>query len=44
MSADLNGIPDPSTVQPFVQQAGFPADLEMGPNGDLFYDGHRRGT
>src|SRR6185503_10063055 len=37
MSADLNGIPDPSTVQPFVQQAGFPADLEMGPNGDLFY-------
>jgi glucose/arabinose dehydrogenase/PKD repeat protein len=35
--ADANGLPDPANVQAFAQQASFPVDLEIGPNGDLFY-------
>jgi PKD repeat protein len=32
-----NGLPDPSMIQAFAQQASFPVDLEMGPGGDLLY-------
>jgi len=32
-----NGLPDPSTKEAFGQAAGFPVDLEFGPNGELFY-------
>ena len=37
LRADANGLPDPATKQAFAQAAGFPVDLEFGPNGELFY-------
>lgn len=32
-----NGMPDPNTVTPLVQQASNPVDLTTGPDGDLYY-------
>ena len=37
MHAGSNGLPDPATVQPFIQNAGNPVQLKIGPGGDLFY-------
>jgi glucose/arabinose dehydrogenase len=37
MKPDANGVPNPAAVTPFVQQAGDPVDLQIGPSGDLFY-------
>ena len=39
-----NGLPDPSQVSAFVTPAAGPVDLEIGPNGDLFYAGFDDGT
>ncbi len=37
MFADANGLPNPSTRTPFLNGATQPADLKIGPGGDLFY-------
>ena len=37
MRAGANGLPDPATVQNFVQVANNPVDLEMGSDGNLYY-------
>ncbi len=37
MFAGTNGLPDPSQRTALVQGAANPVDLEIGPNGDLFY-------
>ncbi len=40
-----NGDPDPANIQPFVQDPNsHPVDLEVGPNGDLFYVDMEDGT
>ncbi len=37
MPLGANGDPDPAQTAPFVRYAGSPVDLQIGPNGDLFY-------
>ena len=37
MPKGTNGLPDPGQVKPFVTDAESPVDLQIGPNGDLFY-------
>jgi PKD repeat protein len=37
MPVGSNGLPDPTRVQAFSSNASSPVDLEIGPNGDLFY-------
>src|SRR5919112_2495464 len=37
MPKGANGLPDPGQVKPFVTDAENPVDLQIGPNGDLFY-------
>ena len=37
MAAGANGLPDPTKITTFGAGASTPADLEIGPNGDLFY-------
>jgi PKD repeat protein len=37
MEADDSGVPDPNKVSPFVAGDVAPVDLQIGPNGDLFY-------
>ena len=37
MPPGANGLPNPATVQTFVAGRGNPVDLEVGPDGDLFY-------
>jgi glucose/arabinose dehydrogenase len=37
MFAGSNGLPDPSQIATFVDGAAGPVDLQIGPNGDLFY-------
>jgi uncharacterized repeat protein (TIGR01451 family) len=44
MMPGANGLPDPSNIQTFDSPAGFPVDLEAGPNGDLFYVDFDEGT
>jgi glucose/arabinose dehydrogenase len=44
MMPGANGLPDPNNVQDFIQGAGHPVDLEVGPNGDLFYADFEDGT
>jgi PKD repeat protein len=39
-----NGLPDPTKVQTFATGAAGPVDLEIGPNGDLFYADLNNGT
>jgi glucose/arabinose dehydrogenase len=36
-AAGANGTPDPSTVTVFAKSAGFPVDLQLGPDGALYY-------
>ena len=37
MYAGGNGLPDPANVQPFINDAAGPVQLQTGPDGDLFY-------
>ncbi|WP_272473957.1 LamG-like jellyroll fold domain-containing protein [Baekduia alba] len=37
MYPDANGVPDPTTRQPFADPADTPVDLEVGPGGALYY-------
>ena len=37
MPAGTNGLPDPTQIQQFDVGAPNPVDLEVGPNGDIFY-------
>ena len=37
MRRGSNGLPNPSTIETFVSAAGNPVDLEIGPDGDLYY-------
>jgi PKD repeat protein len=37
MPVGANGLPDPTRVQAFESSASEPVDLQIGPNGDLFY-------
>jgi glucose/arabinose dehydrogenase len=39
-----NGLPDPTSIQPFVQGAANPVDLKVGPDGDLYYPDLDGGT
>ncbi|HET8755685.1 MAG TPA: LamG-like jellyroll fold domain-containing protein [Solirubrobacteraceae bacterium] len=39
-----NGLPDPATRQTFVAQAAGPVELQMGPDGDLYYVDMNGGT
>jgi glucose/arabinose dehydrogenase len=44
MPLGTNGQPDPSRVQPLVNDASNPVDIESGPNGDLYYVDFDGGT
>ncbi|MGH3132546.1 MAG: LamG-like jellyroll fold domain-containing protein, partial [Gaiellaceae bacterium] len=44
MFAGANGLPDPTTVTPFVEGASFPVDLRFGPDGKLYYVDVATGT
>jgi glucose/arabinose dehydrogenase len=44
MPLGSNGQPDPSRVQPLVNDASNPVDIEPGPNGDLYYVDFDGGT
>ena len=44
MLAGANGLPDPATRATFVAGAGVPVDLQIGPEGDLFYVDFGGGT
>ncbi len=37
MQKGTNGLPDPAKLETFVAGAATPVDLQIGPNGDLFY-------
>jgi glucose/arabinose dehydrogenase len=43
MHPGSNGLPDPSTVSPFIVDAAGPVQLMTGPEGDLFYVGFEGG-
>jgi glucose/arabinose dehydrogenase len=44
MPADAAGEPDPARQEVFVMFAANPVDLEIGPDGDLYYLDHDGGT
>jgi glucose/arabinose dehydrogenase len=44
MQKGSNGLPDPATRKTFVAGAANPVDLQIGPNGDLFYVDFDGGT
>jgi glucose/arabinose dehydrogenase len=44
MQKGSNGLPDPATAQVFEAEAAGPVDLEMGPDGALYYVGLESGT
>jgi glucose/arabinose dehydrogenase len=44
MPKGTNGLPDPGQVKPLVTDAENPVDLQIGPNGDLFYADLDHGT
>ena len=44
MPLGANGEPDPTRVQPFVNEAANPVDIQSGPNGDLYYVDFDGGT
>ena len=44
MPIGSNGLPNPALVQTFATGASGPVDLEIGPNGDLFYADLNTGT
>ena len=37
MEKGTNGLPNPAKLKTFVAGAATPVDLQIGPNGDLFY-------
>ena len=44
MFAGGNGLPNPGNIKPFVEAAANPVDLEMGPDGNLYYVDFDGGT
>ncbi|CAN5874336.1 hypothetical protein BH18ACT11_BH18ACT11_00830 [soil metagenome] len=44
MPKGTNGLPNPGQLKPFVTGAENPVDLQVGPNGDLFYVDLNGGT
>jgi glucose/arabinose dehydrogenase len=44
MQNGTNGLPNPGQLKTFVDGAAAPVDLEIGPNGDLFYADLNGGT
>jgi glucose/arabinose dehydrogenase len=44
MQTGTNGLPNPGQLKPFVTNAENPVELEIGPNGDLFYVDFGGGT
>jgi uncharacterized repeat protein (TIGR01451 family) len=44
MFAGAGGLPDPASRATFIADAANPVDLEIGPNGDLFYVDFNGGT
>ena len=44
MFAGSNGLPDPATRQPFINQAANPVDIQVGPGGDIYYVDFDGGT
>jgi len=44
MFEGTNGHPNPSNIRPFVEAAANPVDLEMGPDGNLYYADFDGGT
>jgi glucose/arabinose dehydrogenase len=44
MPLGANGDPDPTRVEPFVNEAANPVDIQSGPNGDLYYVDFDGGT
>jgi glucose/arabinose dehydrogenase/PKD repeat protein len=44
MPKGADGLPNPGQVRPFVTDAENPVDLQVGPNGDLFYVDLNGGT
>jgi PKD repeat protein len=44
MRTGINGLPDPTQISDFAMGSSSPVDLEIGPNGDLFYDDFTGGT
>jgi PKD repeat protein len=44
MFPGTDGLPNPASRAPFVEAAAGPVDLEIGPNGDLFYVDFDGGT
>jgi glucose/arabinose dehydrogenase len=44
MQKGTNGLPNPGQLKTFVDGAAGPVDLEIGPNGDLFYADFNGGT
>jgi glucose/arabinose dehydrogenase/PKD repeat protein len=44
MKKGANGLPDPAKLETFVTEAAGPADLEIGPSGDLYYVDLEGGT
>jgi PKD repeat protein len=44
MPVGTSGLPDPTRVQSFEAAASGPVDLQIGPNGDLFYADLTNGT
>jgi glucose/arabinose dehydrogenase len=44
MFQGTNGQPNPSNIKPFVEAAANPVDLEMGPDGNLYYADFDGGT
>jgi glucose/arabinose dehydrogenase len=44
MEEGTNGLPNPGQLRTFVDGAAGPVDLQIGPNGDLFYVDFKGGT
>jgi glucose/arabinose dehydrogenase len=44
MTRGRDGLPDPASLKPIVAQAASPVDLEMSPDGELFYADVNGGT
>ncbi|MGY0232458.1 PQQ-dependent sugar dehydrogenase [Longispora urticae] len=44
MGVGANGLPDPTKIQTFASGAAGPADLEIGPGGDVYYADLNGGT
>jgi uncharacterized repeat protein (TIGR01451 family) len=44
MKKDANGVPAPGLIEPFVDPAANPVDIEFGPGGELYYVDFNGGT